>query len=105
MSRLLADFVAKRFCASERARLIQDQAPMRNIDSRIQSLRFDRCVFLFYSLSAVTFATKSATSRLARSREGLSNTCLNTEHFCVIRPTASDGSSIRQAIWRGEAET
>jgi len=40
--------------------LIQDQASMRNVDSRIHSLRFDCCVFLFYSFSAVTFATKSA---------------------------------------------
>jgi hypothetical protein len=30
-----ADFVAKRFCASERAILIQDQAPMRKVDSKI----------------------------------------------------------------------
>jgi hypothetical protein len=29
---VLADIVAKRFCASERATLIQDQAPMRNVD-------------------------------------------------------------------------
>jgi hypothetical protein len=36
--------------------LIQDQASMRNVDSRIHSLRFDCCVFLFYSFSAVTFA-------------------------------------------------
>jgi hypothetical protein len=40
--------------------LIQDQASMRNVDSRIHSLRFDCCVFLFYSFSAVTFATQSA---------------------------------------------
>ena len=58
----LADFVAKRFCSSECARLIQDRAPMRNFDSRITSLRFDCCAFLFYSVSAVTFATKSARS-------------------------------------------
>ena len=31
--RLLADCVAKRFCASERARLIQDHAPICNVDS------------------------------------------------------------------------
>jgi hypothetical protein len=42
--------------------LIQDQASMRNVDSRIHSLRFDCCVFLFYSSSAVTFATQSALS-------------------------------------------
>src|SRR5438128_5217483 len=58
--RLLADCVAKVFCPSECVRLIQDQASMRNVDSRIHSLRFDCCVFLFYSFSAVTFATKSA---------------------------------------------
>jgi hypothetical protein len=34
---LMADFVAKRFWASERARLIQDQAPIRNVDSKIHS--------------------------------------------------------------------
>src|SRR5437762_10626739 len=56
----LADFVAEVFCPSECVRLIQDQASMRNVDSRIHSLRFDCCVFLFYSFSAVTFATKSA---------------------------------------------
>src|SRR5947208_4698307 len=52
-----ADFVAEVFCPSECVRLIQDQASMRNVDSRIHSLRFDCCVFLFYSFSAVTFAT------------------------------------------------
>src|SRR2546422_8146810 len=55
--------VAKVFCPSECVRLIQDQASMRNVDSRIHSLRFDCCVFLFYSFSAVTFATKSALLR------------------------------------------
>src|SRR5437870_3661372 len=59
-----ADFVAEVFCPSECVRLIQDQASMRNVDSRIHSLRFDCCVFLFYSFSTVTFATKSATSGL-----------------------------------------
>ena len=57
------DCVAKLFCPSERARSIQDQASMRNVDSRIHSPRFDRCVFLFYSFSAVTFATQSPKSR------------------------------------------
>src|SRR6266404_8213318 len=46
--------VAKVFCPSECVRLIQDQASMRNVDSRIHSLRFDCCVFLLYSFSAVT---------------------------------------------------
>src|SRR5437667_9342155 len=59
-----ADFVAEVFCPSECVRLIQDQASMRNVDSRIHSPRFDCCVFLFYSFSAVTFATKSAKSGL-----------------------------------------
>src|SRR5260370_30098058 len=56
----MADFVVKVFCPSECVRLIQDQASMRNVDSRIHSLRFDCCVFLFYSFSAATFATQSA---------------------------------------------
>src|SRR5438552_2718175 len=60
MSPLRADFVAEVFCPSECVRLIQDQASMRNVDSRIHLLRFDCCVFLFYSFSAVTFATQSA---------------------------------------------
>src|SRR5947199_5553113 len=54
------DCVAKRFCASECARLIQGQGSRRKVDSRIHSPRFDCCVFLFYSFSAVTFATESA---------------------------------------------
>jgi hypothetical protein len=63
VARLLgADFVAKLFCPSERVRLIQDQASMRNVDSRNHSLRFDCCVFSFYSFYAVTFATQSAKS-------------------------------------------
>src|SRR5437016_1782243 len=57
---LCADCVAKVFCPSERVRLIQNQASMRNVDSRIHSLRFNCCIFLFYSLSAMTFATQSA---------------------------------------------
>jgi hypothetical protein len=56
----LADFVAKRFCAAERARLIQDDAPMRNVDSKLRAARFDRFNFLFHSLAAATFATLSA---------------------------------------------
>jgi hypothetical protein len=60
---LSADCVAKVFCPSECVRLIQDQASMRNVDSRIHSLRFDCCVFLFYSSSTVTFATQSANKR------------------------------------------
>jgi hypothetical protein len=59
-----ADIVAKRFCASEGAILIQDPARIRNVDSKIHSSRFDCCAFLFYSVPAVTFATISANSRL-----------------------------------------
>src|SRR5215510_10287659 len=69
---LLVDAVEKRFCSSERARLIQDQAPMRNVDSKIRSPRFDRCVFLFYSLSAATFSTASVKSGKARTAQLLS---------------------------------
>jgi hypothetical protein len=36
---LVADFVAKGFCSFERARLIQDQAPTSNVDSKIHSSR------------------------------------------------------------------
>jgi hypothetical protein len=57
MSQLLADSVAKGFFASERATLIQDQAPMRNVDSEIHSFRFDCCAFLLASCSSPTFAT------------------------------------------------
>src|SRR5438094_6977795 len=60
MSPELADLFAKRFCASEWARLIQNQGSRRKVDSRIHSPRFDCCAFLFYSFSAVTFATQSA---------------------------------------------
>jgi hypothetical protein len=58
-SPLWVDAVEKRFCSSEHARLIQDQALMRNLDSKIHSPRFDCCKFLFYSLSAATFSTAS----------------------------------------------
>jgi len=57
---LLADIVAKRFCPSERARLIQDLAPMRNLDSRNGRSRFDCCRILFHRTFAETFTTKSA---------------------------------------------
>jgi hypothetical protein len=60
---LSADIVAKRFCASSRAILVQCQARIRNADSKIHSPRFDCCAFLFYSSVAVTFATISAISR------------------------------------------
>src|SRR5262249_30780554 len=41
--RFAPDIVAKRFWASEPAILIQDQAAMRNVDSKIRSPRFDCC--------------------------------------------------------------
>jgi hypothetical protein len=50
MSPFLADFVAKRFCSLERTRLIQDQAPMRNVDSN--SMRSDSIVSYFYSTAS-----------------------------------------------------
>jgi hypothetical protein len=50
---------------------------MRNVDSRIHSLRFDCCVFLFYSFSAVTFATQSAKS----GREQLQQTTPLFDHL------------------------
>ena len=59
---VLEDCVAKLFCLSQCVRLIQDQTSMRNVDSRIHSPRFDCCVFLFYSFSAMTFATQSEDS-------------------------------------------
>jgi hypothetical protein len=43
--RVRADIVAKGFWASERATLIQDQAPMRNVDSKIHSSGFVCCAF------------------------------------------------------------
>jgi hypothetical protein len=60
MSPVLADIVAKRFCASERATLIQDQAPTRKVDSKTHATRFDCCGFLLASCSWPTSATKSA---------------------------------------------
>jgi hypothetical protein len=38
------DTVVKGFCAPKRAILIQDQAPIRNVDSKSWSRRFDCCV-------------------------------------------------------------
>src|SRR5947208_1489261 len=88
-----ADFVAEVFCPSECVRLIQDQASMRNVDSRIHSLRFDCCVFLFYSFSAVTFATKSA--RWLRSLRGtesvaIGGTADTNRHFASANSVEID---------------
>ncbi len=41
--RLLADTVAKVFWVSERATLIQDRSPTRNVDSEMCSFRFNYC--------------------------------------------------------------
>jgi hypothetical protein len=57
-----ADIVAKRFCPSDCARLIQVEAPMRNIDSNTLLRRFDCCRFLFHRALAATFATISASA-------------------------------------------
>jgi hypothetical protein len=54
-----ADAVEKRFFSSERARLIQDQAQVRNVDSKNHFSRFDCYIFLFHSFRAVTFSTAS----------------------------------------------
>jgi len=62
----MTDAVEKRFCATERARLIQDQAPMRNVDSKIHSLGFDCFKFRFYRFFADTFSTASTHSGLSR---------------------------------------
>jgi hypothetical protein len=62
LSPVLADFVAKRFCLLERARLIQDHAPIRNVGSKIHTARFIRFKFIFHSFATETFATKSALS-------------------------------------------
>ena len=55
-----ADIFAKRFCSSDRARLIRAQAPKHKIDSNILPFRFD-C--LFHGTFAATFATISANRR------------------------------------------
>jgi hypothetical protein len=62
LSPVLADFVAKRFCLLERARLIQHHAPIRNVGSKIHTVRFIRFKFIFHSFATETFATKSALS-------------------------------------------
>ena len=61
-----ADIVAKVFLPLERAILIQDQAQMRNVDSKVYPPRFDCCAFLFHSIFSATFATVSAKRRHRR---------------------------------------
>ena len=69
-----ADFVAKRFCPSDRARLIQDLAPLHNLDSNTLRRRFDCCQFLFHRTFAATFATISASCRLMQRSKTTSAT-------------------------------
>ena len=63
---LCADYVEKLICASERERLIQDQAPTRNNDSRTDPPGFLYCKFCFHSARSASFSTQSANRRHAR---------------------------------------
>src|SRR5215467_3315661 len=63
MSPFMADFVAKVFRAFRRETLIQDQAQIRNNDSKEPAPRFDCFKFLFHRARLATFATKSALLR------------------------------------------
>src|SRR5437588_8024344 len=104
MSPLRADFVAEVFCPSECVRLIQDQASMRNVDSRIHSLRFDCCVFLFYNFSAVTFATQSALR--VSSQPNINSVAIGGEADMprprrCINPTRPIGDILRRSKLRG----
>jgi hypothetical protein len=45
---------------------------MRNVDSKINSPRFDCCIFLFHSLSAATFSTTSVKTGKARNEQTFS---------------------------------
>jgi len=58
-----ADCVEKLICASGRERLIQDQAPTRNNDSRTDPPGFLYCKFCFHSARSASFSTQSAKSR------------------------------------------
>jgi hypothetical protein len=92
----MADCVAKVFCPSERVRLIHDQASMRKVDSRIHLLRFDCCVFLFYSFSAVTFATQCdiARSRMDVRFRGKSGRAADITGTTEFDPTSAIGGPI-----------
>src|SRR5215471_12225407 len=63
-----ADCVEKLICASGRERLIQDQAPTRNNDSRTDPPGFLYCKFCFHSARSASFSTQSALSGSGRSR-------------------------------------
>src|SRR5215467_2874208 len=58
-----SDCVEKLICASERERLIQDQAPTRNNDSRTDPPGFLYCKFCFHSARSASFSTQSALNR------------------------------------------
>jgi len=60
---LLTDCVEKLICASERERLIQDQATRRNNDSRTALPRFSYCQFPFHGVRSATFSTQSTPCR------------------------------------------
>src|SRR5262245_19114465 len=96
--RFTPECVAKLFCPFEHVRLIQEQASMRNVDSRIHSLRFDCCVFLFYSFSAVTFATQSCQKRAVSNR---SKQCAYSITSSAV--ASSDGGTLRPSIRAVEA--
>src|SRR5260221_6012725 len=89
--------VAKLFCPPERVRLIQDQASMRNVDSRNHSFRFDCCVFLFYSFSAVTFATwgNSGIAPYEGTRNQLSGNALRPSSCGLATMESYDGALCR----------
>src|SRR5262249_24888411 len=57
------DCVEKLICASERERLIQDQVPARNNDSRTGPPRFFYCKFRLHSARSATFSTQSEAKR------------------------------------------
>ena len=68
----MADCVEKLICASERERLIQDQAPTRNNDSRTDPPGFLYCKFFFHSARSASFSTQSALSRSGGVRPRMS---------------------------------
>src|SRR5258708_38604894 len=52
-------YCRKTILLTQRARLIRDQVPTRNVDPKIHTSGFDCCVLSFYSFSAATFSTAS----------------------------------------------
>ena len=97
-----ADIVAKVFLPLERAILIQDQAQMRNVDSKVYPPRFDCCAFLFHSIFSATFATVSARSgRVSMSVECPLSRVKRT--FSVARRTGRPDRRITLADYRVSA--